>query len=103
VSVCHINPAFENPEEIRSADIEDPNAEGGSTRSASSIEDVDTAVQKARSPPRATRNGIESSPVYETKTVPKPAVVVVRNAHKSYSSGTPVLSDFNMTVEKGTM
>ncbi|ODN00401.1 ABC transporter G family member 23 [Orchesella cincta] len=96
VSVCHVNPAFANPEEITAADPDDPIGEGESTRSVSSIEDLENTV------PKVNGNGIDLPPVYENR-VPNPAVVVVRNAHKSYSSGTPVLSEFNMTVEKGTI
>lgn len=98
--MCHVNHAFENPEAITSVDGGDEPGDGIATGSTRSVASEDAAI--------STNHGSEKPPsYYEVKgkesTEKKPAVVVVREGNKSYSSGVPVLSGFNMTVEKGTM
>lgn len=100
MSVCHVNPAFESIEAITSVDGADEHGDGVATGSTRSVSSEDATI--------STNHASEKPPsYYEVKrresTDKKPAVVVVRDGNKSYSSGVPVLSGFNMTVEKGTM
>lgn len=102
VSVCHVNPAFENPDAIVSAEGGEEHGDGVATGSTRSVASEDATIVPTNHP-----NGIESSsppPSYhDVAEEKKPAVVVVRDANKSYTSGVPVLTNYNMTVEKGTM